>query len=1008
MGNNEKTVLEAWHLIETLAPYNVPIKGEEWTGKNFVDYQARAKINELYLDHSAPEQFFQPLDIKEGSFHYTYYCGCFEQYRLIETLRKLFKSENELINKSMQESYSLSFSIDQNGKYIKGSLVVPLIMYIVSELKRSLEIDYGSIESEYKRCVDALELKAHELFVNGIDATRVLKLQDEYARYFYKFDSRFRTYRELNVTLNKKGTQKEYQKPLPNFFIGDLQYILSKQKLNDALLTYIQSIDTKKRTHIDEDRTYIETMLQPINLPSGRWPSPVEHRLSLMQQVAVNQFFVEAQPVSSVNGPPGTGKTTLLKDLFANIVVKRAMELVKLQHPSELFVEKCDKIYLGKYPFHVAKLNPELRTFSMVVASSNNGAVENISKDLPKKKEVMRDAENTSAFDYQYAEEAAALDYFPDVAGRLIGNNESAWGMFAASLGKSNNLDIFAEQLFDKNEASFVVQLERFANSITIKDWVQAVEEFNELHEEIENKKIKLQEVYEDNGKMPMMKRHLDEVFESLSECESQLEDAERQKELALKQKKLTNEQIAVLPKRSFISRLIKKDERQLRLNEELYSILDSLKTIEVTINKVKDQKRQFMTRMKELEAKIKGTQQRIVSYEAENLIIPDDEYWRDDEAGYAYRQTHAPWLTDSLNYDRGMLFLKAMKLHKIALAFNSKEVSTAARLLRYRRDLNMENDTHREIKKEMWKILHLVTPLFSTTFASFSSMYEGVDQDFIDYLFIDEAGQASPQQATGAIWRSKRVVAVGDPLQIEPVVTTDQTIMSDVRDYFGISEEYLGGSASVQSLADQSNPRGMYTQEDQWMGIPLWVHRRCSDPMFSIANEIAYDNKMVLAGGSKLSDDVNCEWFDCKGVSTNKHFIKEQGELLVKILLKRKKEKGKLPDIYVITPFTAVKSELKKMLKNKGFSQDWIKHRIGTVHTFQGKEADIVYFVVGTDAMSDGAANWSCSKPNLINVAATRAKKEFHVIGDYSRLASKPYYKTIAKYAKLTVPHEV
>ena len=44
-----------------------------------------------------------------------------------------------------------------------------------------------------------------------------------------------------------------------------------------------------------------------------------------------------------------------------------------------------------------------------------------------------------------------------------------------------------------------------------------------------------------------------------------------------------------------------------------------------------------------------------------------------------------------------------------------------------------------------------------------------------------------------------------------------------------------------------------------------------------------------------------------------------------------------------------------------------WANKSIGTVHTFQGK-AQKVYFVVGTDKTQEGAVNWSCEKPNLLN----------------------------------------
>ena len=40
---------------------------------------------------------------------------------------------------------------------------------------------------------------------------------------------------------------------------------------------------------------------------------------------------------------------------------------------------------------------------------------------------------------------------------------------------------------------------------------------------------------------------------------------------------------------------------------------------------------------------------------------------------------------------------------------------------------------------------------------------------------------------------------------------------------------------------------------------------------------------------------------------------------------------------------------------------------------------------MLGADNMSEGAARWAVSEPNILNVAATRAKEEFYIIGNKS-----------------------
>ena len=87
-----------------------------------------------------------------------------------------------------------------------------------------------------------------------------------------------------------------------------------------------------------------------------------------------------------MNGPPGTGITTLFQDVFAELIVRRARVLSCLGQAGEAFQLGSIPVRFSgdSNPTWVVKLKPELTGFEMVVASSNNPAIENISRDLPK------------------------------------------------------------------------------------------------------------------------------------------------------------------------------------------------------------------------------------------------------------------------------------------------------------------------------------------------------------------------------------------------------------------------------------------------------------------------------------------------------------------------------------------------------------------------------------------------------------------------------------------------
>lgn len=198
-----------------------------------------------------------------------------------------------------------------------------------------------------------------------------------------------------------------------------------------------------------------------------------------------------------------------------------------------------------------------------------------------------------------------------------------------------------------------------------------------------------------------------------------------------------------------------------------------------------------------------------------------------------------------------------------------------------------------------------------------------------------------------------------------------------------------------------------------QWIGCPLRVHRRCLDPMFSVANKIAYDHKMVNTRANEVPTAVRSLWYHVIGETTDKQYVSAQGDVLLRLFSALYKHNEGLPNLYIITPFKRIKRHVQTLIRNpKNWRsaligmplpnetdlKKWCHRNIGTVHTFQGKEIETVIFILGVDKTKQGAANWASSKPNLLNVALTRAKDNIYIIGDYTLWSKKPYFSELAR----------
>lgn len=958
--------------------------------------------------------------------------------------------------------YSASFTVDAEGYYKEGSLQIAPFIWVIYQMMCQPDVEFKDIKLDgWDEVVKDIE--------NSFNLPEEKVSLDKAARVINTYIQEH-ILEPMGVTMFRAGdiygycgfTTEEIQlvkaEIMPindlksSFFLDDLQLVLhhiDRLKDNGKVLSYINSLN-QDIEHYDllKDTDQMRKWYNPKVLPFGRWPS--KFNLSFMQQIAVNIAKDNPNDIFSVNGPPGTGKTTLLKDIIASNIVERAAKFCESNQVNDIFEKVVGRDGTSFY----YTIPSDIAVYGMLVLSSNNKAVENITLELPNISSVEEGTNGSTLFNPEFSDQQVDLScfakdekykyvkssevYFTFLADRLAESN-TQWGLISARLGKKSNINTFmtalnvlsldmssimrmpnAQDFFESAKRQFQAQYNLvktlFAYVTTYEENTQSIQELNLKTNQLQEEVLSINEQLSQYDRLD---DDLMQLIEHKNSIETKLIEYNAKRSIFDKLWHATNWSIlkamgnptllsvieeettklqTVKDQLTALHQLVNESESMINRKD---SLLADIRVIDGTIRKAEKTQQEILGTLKT------SSKDTIHCFDdiASKLMSSDDDR--------AEAHTAFLYVCNYLNECRERLLYDALQLQKAVVmsdAFrkNMQLLSQYWGSLSDRKKLQKNFDLDM-IFPALLNSLMIAVPVISSTFAAVERfLINCKSESSLGTIIIDEAGQASPHMLVGALFRAQKAIVVGDPKQIEPVQTVQDLFVERIGGE-GIGK-YRSKELSVQSLADAQNPfAGIIKNLDgseSWVGCPLVIHRRCKDPMFTVANELSYGGFMInktIDSDDPIDPCKESCWitYDVSNIesSTGKdRYIQIQGQIAFELIQKLRAKNTRFKDIFIITPFTTVAYGFKKYMESisddtvnwtkEDNKSSWLKDNIGTVHTFQGKEAKVVIYMLGcqSDGSANGAIKWV--NANNVNVAFTRAKEYIYVIGDAEKWA--------------------
>jgi predicted ABC-type ATPase len=271
-----------------------------------------------------------------------------------------------------------------------------------------------------------------------------------------------------------------------------------------------------------------------------------------------------------------------------------------------------------------------------------------------------------------------------------------------------------------------------------------------------------------------------------------------------------------------------------------------------------------------------------------------------------------------------------------------------------------------------------------------------------IDLLIVDEAGQVPPEIGAPSFALAKQALVVGDVDQVEPIWAIPGHIDGANALHSGLvaGDDPLQGfresgmaasNGSLMRMAQRATPYAKYPERGR--GLFLSEHRRCWPEIIRMCNVLVYGGRLQPCrednGERKIVPSVG--YVHIPGNDRSRGGSRDNPAEATAIALWLALRKGEIEAAYanervgrlvaVVTPFAAQSQRVRAALDEALGRQHGIT--VGTVHALQGAERRVVIFSPTYGLGTDPGRTFIDRNRSMLNVAISRAQDAFLVFGN-------------------------